>query len=42
MEGEKELGRFGNYLRDEQDLSSDTVRNYLSDLRQFAAFCEAT
>jgi integrase/recombinase XerD len=41
-EGEKELERFGNYLRDEQDLASDTVRNYLSDLRQFAAFCEAT
>ncbi|MDP9438183.1 MAG: phage integrase N-terminal SAM-like domain-containing protein, partial [Actinomycetota bacterium] len=41
-EGEKEIGRFGDYLRDEQDLSSDTVRNYLSDLRQFAAFCEAS
>ncbi len=41
-EGEKGLERFGNYLREEQDLSSDTVRNYLSDLRQFAAFREAT
>ena len=41
-EGEKELERFGNYLREEQDLAADTVRNYLSDLRQFAAFCEAT
>ena len=41
-DGERELGRFGKYLRNEQDLSSDTVRNYLSDLRQFAAFCEAT
>ena len=32
------------YLREEQDLAADTVRNYnyLSDLRQFAAFCEAT
>lgn len=41
-EGEKEFERFGNYLREEQDLASDTVRNYLSDLRQFAAFCEST
>jgi integrase/recombinase XerC len=39
-EGEKRLERFGNYLREEQDLATDTVRNYLSDLRQFAAFCE--
>lgn len=39
-EGEKRLERFRNYLREEQDLASDTVRNYLSDLRQFAAFCE--
>lgn len=41
-EGEKEFERFGNYLREEQDLAADTVRNYLSDLRQFAAFCEAS
>jgi integrase/recombinase XerD len=41
-EGEKEFRRFGDYLRDGQDLASDTVRNYLSDLRQFAAFCEAS
>ena len=41
-EGEKELELYGGYLRDEQDLAADTVRNYLSDLRQFAAFCEAT
>ena len=40
--GKAELQRFGVYLREEQDLASDTVRNYLSDLRQFAAFCEAT
>lgn len=39
-EGEKEFERFGVYLREEQDLASDTVRNYLSDLRQFAAYCE--
>jgi integrase/recombinase XerC len=41
-EGKEQLGRFACYLREEQDLASDTVRNYLSDLRQFAAFCEAT
>jgi integrase/recombinase XerC len=41
-EGEEGLERFGTYLRYGQDLASDTVRNYLSDLRQFAAFCEAT
>ena len=41
-DGEREFERFGGYLRDEQDLATDTVRNYLSDLRQFAAFCEAT
>ena len=40
--GEKELEGYGGYLRDEQDLASDTVRNYLSDIRQFAAFCEAS
>lgn len=28
-------------LRGEQDLSDSTVRNYLSDLRLFAAWCEA-
>ena len=41
-EGEEQLGRYGGYLRAEQDLAPDTVRNYLSDLRQFAAFCEAS
>jgi integrase/recombinase XerC len=40
--GERELERYGKYLAEEQDLASDTVRNYLSDLRQFAAFCEST
>ncbi|MEJ7816066.1 MAG: tyrosine-type recombinase/integrase [Rubrobacter sp.] len=38
--GEKELERYGRYLREEQDLSASTVRNYLSDLRGFASFCE--
>lgn len=40
--GEGEIERFESYLRDEQDLAADTVRNYVSDLRQFAAFCEAS
>jgi integrase/recombinase XerC len=41
-EGEKGLERFADYLREDQDLAADTVRNYLSDVRQLAAFCEAT
>lgn len=40
--GEQELQRYGRYLREEQDLSSATVRNYLSDLKGFAAFCESS
>jgi integrase/recombinase XerD len=40
--GEKELQRYARYLREEQDLSAATVRNYLSDLRGFAAFCESS
>lgn len=40
--GEEGLARYDAYLTDEQDLAADTVRNYLSDLRQFAAFCEAS
>lgn len=39
---EKELERYGRYLREEQDLSTATVRNYLSDLRGFALFCESS
>ena len=42
VEGEKEIGRYGKHLTEEQDLSAATVRNYLSDLRQFAAFCEVS
>ncbi len=41
-DGEKQVESYGNYLRHEQDLAPDTVRNYLSDIRQFAAFCEAS
>jgi integrase/recombinase XerC len=40
--GEKELQRYRKYLTEEQDLSAATVRNYLSDLRGFAAFCESS
>ncbi len=40
--GEEVLSRYGSYLREEQDLSAATVRNYLSDLRGFAAFCESS
>lgn len=40
--GEREVRRYERYLRDEQDLASDTVRNYLSDIRQFVSFCEAS
>jgi integrase/recombinase XerD len=36
-----ELQRYAQYLRSELDLSPATVRNYLSDLCHFAAWCEA-
>lgn len=39
---ERGIERYGRYLLNEQDLASDTVRNYVSDLRHFVAFCEAT
>ena len=41
-EGRQALDRYRDYLHHEQDLSADTRRNYLSDLRQFAAWCEAS
>ncbi len=40
--GQQELGRYAASLRDDADLRPATVRNYLSDLRQFMAWCEAT
>jgi integrase/recombinase XerC len=40
--GEAEISRYRGRLVGEEDLSGATVRNYLSDLRQFAAFCEAS
>ena len=38
--GEAALAPYVRHLHDEQDLSAATRRNYLSDLRQFAAWCE--
>lgn len=38
----EELERYGKYLTEEQDLSAATMRNYLSDLKGFAAFCESS
>ena len=40
--GEEEISRYGGYLTEEQDLSAATVRNYLSDLKGFALFCESS
>src|SRR5579885_3129990 len=40
--GEDAITRYGQRLRVEEDLSVVTVRNYLSDLRQFVAWCELT
>jgi len=34
--------RYEQRLRVEEDLSAVTIRNYLSDLRQFAAWCETS
>jgi len=38
--GEAALAPYVRHLYDEQDLSTATRRNYISDLRQFAAWCE--
>lgn len=40
--GHQALAQFEQYLREEEDLSAPTLRNYLSDLRQFIAWCEST
>src|SRR5438045_5147944 len=39
--GELVLNRYDRRLRTEEDLSAVTIRNYLSDLRQFIAWCES-
>jgi len=38
--GQATLAAYAHALHHEQDLRADTRRNYLSDLRQFAAWCE--
>src|SRR5260370_13215744 len=38
--GEQVLVQYERRLRIEEDLTSVTIRNYLSDLRHFAAWCE--
>ncbi len=40
VEGQQILGQYADALRQMEDLSAVTVRNYLSDLRQFMAWCE--
>jgi integrase/recombinase XerC len=40
--GQEAVAQYATYLRGELDLSPTTVRSYLSDLQQFAAWCEAT
>src|ERR1700680_2269700 len=39
--GERVLARYEQQLRVEEDLAPATIRNYLSDLRHFAAWCES-
>ncbi len=40
--GEQALAQYEQQLRMEEDLAAATIRNYLSDLHHFAAWCEAT
>ncbi len=40
--GEQVLALYERRLRAEEDLTAVTIRNYLSDLRHFAAWCEST
>ncbi len=39
--GEHVLAQYERRLRTEEDLTAVTIRNYLSDLRHFAAWCES-
>jgi len=39
--GEAAIAAYTRYLHEEQDMSAGTRRSYLSELRQFAAWCEA-
>src|SRR3989442_15959537 len=38
--GQQALDHYASALRQVEDLSTVTIRNYLSDLRQFIAWCE--
>lgn len=40
--GQAALDHYEQVLRTEEDLTPVSIRNYLSDLRQFAAWCEST
>ncbi len=40
--GIEALNRYKVYLQQSEDMSPVTIRNYLSDLRQFIAWCEAS
>lgn len=40
--GEQILAQYEHQLRVEEDLARATIRNYLSDLRHFAVWCEST
>jgi integrase/recombinase XerD len=39
--GERVLAQYERQLRTKEDLTAVTIRNYLSDLRHFAAWCES-
>lgn len=39
---EQVLAQYATILQEVEDLNSKTIRNYLSDLHQFIAWCEAT
>lgn len=38
-DGQQALNQYGQMLQRLEDLSPVTIRNYLSDLRQFIAWC---
>src|SRR5438094_9919742 len=40
--GIEALNQYKMYLQQSEDLSPVTIRNYLSDLRQFIAWCECS
>ena len=39
--GQQALDQYVQYLQETTDVSPATIRNYVSDLRQFVAWCEA-